>query len=190
MRENTKNIHSQIIHYSFANTSLGPILLAASKKGICWIHFGEEEASLVQALQSQFSRNEISQADQTTQAQLYTWIQEIEAYLQGTGHLDSLPIDIHGTDFQVQVWQQLRKIPYGELITYQKLAKMMGSVKLVRAVAKACSTNHIALIIPCHRVVKSDGKLAGYRWGLERKAKLLELENKSSSIYPIQQSLF
>ncbi len=174
--------YSHRIDYSITQSTLGLILIAASSKGVCWMQFGEDDLSLIQALQKQYPLAKISSAQNLALNTFKNWIQEIESYLQGKSDLNSLPLDMHGTEFQITVWKHLKNIPLGTLTSYQKLAESMASPKSVRAIAKACATNHIALAIPCHRVVKSDGKLAGYRWGLELKAKLIEIEKAQSQL--------
>ena len=107
---------------------------------------------------------------------LKRYVQEVLEHLAGDKSPFALPLDVRATAFQLQVWELLRRIPFGETVSYGQIAEMLGDKKKVRAVARACATNRVAVVIPCHRVVAADGKLSGYRWGIERKRKLLELE--------------
>jgi AraC family transcriptional regulator of adaptative response/methylated-DNA-[protein]-cysteine methyltransferase len=163
---------SMTISFALDKCSLGTVLVAKSEKGICAILLGDEPQLLHADLQRRFPNTELIAGDSTFQK---TVIQVIRAIEQPKLKLD-LPLDIRGTLFQQQVWQALQKIPAGETRSYTAIAEAIGSPKAVRAVAGACAANAIAVIIPCHRVVRSDGNLSGYRWGVERKQKLLQQE--------------
>lgn len=163
------------IHYTIANSPLGRLLVAATEKGISAVYLGQEDKALEKALRAEYPRAAIS-GDGSAQAQLREWVGEILAHLKGKEpHLD-LPTDVQATAFRRRVWQELRKIPYGTTATYTEVARKIGSPAAVRAVARACATNPTAIVVPCHRVVRQDGSLAGYRWGLEAKRSLLKSE--------------
>jgi AraC family transcriptional regulator, regulatory protein of adaptative response / methylated-DNA-[protein]-cysteine methyltransferase len=160
------------IFYAIRETHLGWLLVAATEVGVCAIEFGDSHADLEASLRSRFPQAEIIAGHPVYQ----NWVQSIVAYLDRPQSGLDLPLDIRGTAFQRRVWQALREIPIGETISYTELARRVGSPKAVRAAAGACASNKIAVAIPCHRAVRSDGSLSGYRWGIERKQKLLERE--------------
>ncbi|CEJ20208.1 methylated-dna--protein-cysteinemethyltransferase [Ralstonia solanacearum IPO1609] len=152
--------------------SLGAILVAQSERGICAILLGEDPDALVRDLQDQFPKAELIGGDAGFESLVAKVVGLIEAPSIG---LD-LPLDVRGTAFQERVWQALRAIPPGTTASYAEIAARIGAPRAVRAVAQACGANHLAVAIPCHRVVRSDGQLSGYRWGVERKRTLLERE--------------
>jgi AraC family transcriptional regulator, regulatory protein of adaptative response / methylated-DNA-[protein]-cysteine methyltransferase len=169
---------NQTIFYTQKPTPLGQMLLAATERGVCAIRFGDDEPLLTEL------KNEFSNATLVLDAErLETYVQAVCKHLEGYQTLE-LPLDVSGTAFQYKVWQVLQKIPYGQTWSYSQVASEMGEPKAVRAVASACASNKVALVIPCHRVVRSSGELSGYRWGVERKKKLLEGEGVSSHKQP------
>jgi len=161
------------IRYTIADSPLGKLMVAATEKGICSVSFGDEANELKRELEGEFFAATIEEDDPG----LSKAVDSILRGINGERTILSLPLDIRGTAFQMRVWSELRKIPYGQTRSYAEVAKNIGSPKAVRAVARACATNPVAVVTPCHRVVASDGKLAGYRWGIERKASLLEMES-------------
>lgn len=161
-----------VINYTIASCSLGLLLVAATERGVCAVKLGDSEAALASDLLSEYPSAEIQRADSA----LRKPVQELLGYLSGKQPDLQLPLDIQATAFQWQVWENLRAIPYGETRSYSDVAKALGRPKAVRAVARACATNPVALVIPCHRVIREDQSLGGYRWGLERKDALLEQE--------------
>lgn len=161
-----------IINYAIVACPLGRLLVAATPKGVCSVKLGDSDAALKAELLNEFPAAEIRPDEKPLRHTLQAIIQHLESKIP---HLD-LPIDLRSTAFQRQVWEQLRAIPYGETYSYSDIAKAIGQQKAVRAVARACATNPVALVIPCHRVIREDKSLGGYRWGLERKQKLLEQE--------------
>jgi AraC family transcriptional regulator of adaptative response/methylated-DNA-[protein]-cysteine methyltransferase len=165
------------VRYAGAPTSLGFVLVAATDKGICKIGFGDDRPSLLDELRDEFANAELLEDSQ----QLAPFIAQIDAYLRGTRQDFDLPLDIAATAFRQRVWDALRRIPYGETRSYSQIAEAVGAPRAVRAVATACATNPVALAIPCHRVVQKGGALAGYRWGLPRKAALLDSEAQHAS---------
>jgi AraC family transcriptional regulator of adaptative response/methylated-DNA-[protein]-cysteine methyltransferase len=163
------------IHFALAECSLGSILVAATRQGVCAISLGDRPEPLLRELQQQFPRAELMGGDAAFDALVAQVIGLVERPETGS----ALPLDIRGTAFQEQVWQALTRIPPGSTTTYAELARALGKPGAVRAVAGACAANRLAVAIPCHRVVRTDGSLSGYRWGVERKRQLLEREAKA-----------
>ncbi|HEV7473163.1 MAG TPA: bifunctional DNA-binding transcriptional regulator/O6-methylguanine-DNA methyltransferase Ada [Pyrinomonadaceae bacterium] len=164
-----------VINYTVAETPLGQLLVAATGKGVCSVMLGDSEATLKADLLREFPAAEIHQDEKP----LRSAVKAIVDHLKSKTPRIDLPLDIQATAFQRQVWEQLRAIPYGETHSYSEVAKALGQVKAVRAVARACATNPVALVVPCHRVIREDKSLGGYRWGLDRKRKLLETERET-----------
>ncbi|HEY1453030.1 MAG TPA: methylated-DNA--[protein]-cysteine S-methyltransferase, partial [Roseiarcus sp.] len=160
------------IRFAIGQASLGAVLVAATDKGVCAIMLGDDPGELAHELQDRFPRAELVGGDPAFERMVAEVVGLIEAPGQG---LD-LPLDIRGTAFQERVWQALRAIPKGKTAAYAEIAAAVGQPKAVRAVAQACAANPLAVAIPCHRVVRSDGDLSGYRWGVERKRELLNRE--------------
>jgi AraC family transcriptional regulator of adaptative response/methylated-DNA-[protein]-cysteine methyltransferase len=160
------------MRFSIGQCSLGAILVAASERGVCAILMGDDPARLARELQDRFPRATLIGGDARFEKLVAKVVGLVEA--PGVGH--DLPLDVRGTAFQQRVWQALRKVPAGKTTTYAQLARRIGAPTAVRAVAGACAANPLAVAIPCHRVVRSDGGLSGYRWGVERKRALLDRE--------------
>ena len=160
------------IIYAAAECDLGLLMVGRTPKGLCYVALGDDKTTLEHNLKSEFRNAEIIEDS----GALKDYLNSILEYLDGRSRSIDLPLDIRATVFQTQVWELLRKIPFGQTASYTEIAEMLGDKKKVRAVARACATNRIALAIPCHRVVASDGKLSGYRWGIERKKALIERE--------------
>ncbi len=160
------------IRFAIGQCSLGAILVARSAKGVCAILLGDDPEALVRNLQDRFPKAKLIGGDKDFEALVAKVVGFVEAPALG---LD-LPLDGCGTVFQQRVWEALRKIPAGETASYAEIAKRIGAPKAVRAVAQACAANAIAVAIPCHRVVRTDGDVSGYRWGVERKRALLAKE--------------
>jgi AraC family transcriptional regulator of adaptative response/methylated-DNA-[protein]-cysteine methyltransferase len=161
-----------VIRFAVGQCSLGAILAAQSQRGICAILLGDDPDALVRELQDRFPKAQLIGGDAEFERAMARIVGLVEHPSLG---LD-LPLDVRGTAFQERVWQALREIPSGTTVSYTELAQRIGSPKSVRAVAQACGANHIAVAIPCHRVVRRDGDLAGYRWGVDRKRELLRRE--------------
>ncbi|HQX94497.1 MAG TPA: bifunctional DNA-binding transcriptional regulator/O6-methylguanine-DNA methyltransferase Ada [Thermomonas sp.] len=161
------------IAFAIGQCSLGAILVARSARGVCAISLGDDPDALLGELQDRFPRAELIGGDAGFERLVAQVVGLIEQ--PNIGH--ELPLDIRGTAFQQRVWQALRQIPAGETASYAQIAQRIGSPKSVRAVAGACAANTLAVAIPCHRVVRSDGALSGYRWGVERKRELLSREH-------------
>jgi len=160
------------IRFAVGQCSLGAILVAQSQRGICAILLGDDPEALVHDLQDQFPKAQLIGGDKDFEQLVAQVVGFIEAPALGLG----LPLDVRGTAFQERVWQALREIPPGATVSYAQVAARIGEPKAVRAVAQACGANRIAVAIPCHRVVRRDGELSGYRWGVERKRELLRRE--------------
>jgi AraC family transcriptional regulator, regulatory protein of adaptative response / methylated-DNA-[protein]-cysteine methyltransferase len=162
------------IRFAVGETSLGTILVASSKRGVASILLGADPDTLVRNLQDRFPKARLIGADRDYEALVAHVVGFVEAPNLG---LD-LPLDVRGTAFQQRVWQVLQEIPVGQTVSYAEVARRIGSPKAVRAVARACAANNLAVAIPCHRVVRNDGSLSGYAWGVERKRALLAMEAK------------
>ena len=160
------------IRFALAECSLGSVLVAASQKGVCAIFLGDDPEILVQDLQNKFPKANLIGGDKDFEQIVAQVIGLIEAPKTGF----NLPLDMRGTAFQQRVWRALREIPAGSTLSYGDIATRIGAPKAVRAVARACATNSIAVAIPCHRVIRNNGALSGYRWGVERKNTLLKRE--------------
>jgi AraC family transcriptional regulator, regulatory protein of adaptative response / methylated-DNA-[protein]-cysteine methyltransferase len=165
------------IHYTIVASPLGRLLVAATQRGISAVYLGDSDTRLEEALRKEYPRANIAR-DRTG---LRAWVSRILNHLRGREpHLD-LPTDVQATAFQRRVWEELRRIPYGTTRTYSQVASAIGRPKAVRAVARACATNPTSVVVPCHRVVREDGNLAGYRWGVDRKRALLASEKAEVS---------
>ncbi len=162
----------ELIQFTVAPSALGQLLVATTGRGVCAVKLGDNAEELERLLFNEFSAARIVRDDQAHQG----WVQTILNFIAGTEpHLD-LPLDVRATAFQKQVWQALQRIPYGQTRSYADIAREIGQPGAVRAVANACGANPTALIVPCHRVIRSDGSLGGYHWGIERKRRLLAQE--------------
>ncbi|MDE1170310.1 MAG: methylated-DNA--[protein]-cysteine S-methyltransferase [Verrucomicrobium sp.] len=163
------------VRFAVAATTLGALLVAASEKGLCMISLGDDPAVLVRELEERFPRARLAGADR----EFEKWVARVVGCVEAPGLEIGLPLDLRGTVFQKRVWQALRRIPAGTTATYAAIARKIGAPRAVRAVAGACAANVLALAVPCHRVVRTDGGLSGYRWTAERKRILLEREARS-----------
>jgi AraC family transcriptional regulator, regulatory protein of adaptative response / methylated-DNA-[protein]-cysteine methyltransferase len=161
-----------VIRFAVGQASLGAVLVAATSKGVCAILLGDDPDALVRDLQDRFPRAEFRGGD----AAFERTVAEVVGLVEAPGQRLDLPLDIRGTAFQQRVWAALSAIPAGETATYTQIARAIGQPTAVRAVAQACAANPLAVAIPCHRVVRADGDLSGYRWGIERKRKLIDRE--------------
>jgi AraC family transcriptional regulator, regulatory protein of adaptative response / methylated-DNA-[protein]-cysteine methyltransferase len=162
------------VAYTIVSSPLGRLLVGATSRGISALYLGEDDAELEAALLAEYPRAQIRR----DRNGLAAWVRTILEHLRGREpHLD-LPTDVQATAFQRRVWEELRRIPYGTTRTYTQIARAIGRPRAIRAVARACATNPVSVVVPCHRVVREDGDLAGYRWGLERKQSLLSRERE------------
>lgn len=169
------------ISFAMAATSLGKMMIGATDRGVCYLQFGDTDAELLQQLQQEFPRAEFTPMPRETQPEFEQWMLALELHLTGKQPHIELPLDIRGTAFQLKVWEFLRQLPYGDVLSYQELAQAISQPTATRAVASACARNRIGVLIPCHRVIRGDGGLGGYRWGLPRKRTLLDIERRNKS---------
>jgi AraC family transcriptional regulator, regulatory protein of adaptative response / methylated-DNA-[protein]-cysteine methyltransferase len=166
------------VRYACATTPLGEVIVATTDKGICRIAFGDSAEALVDDLRHTLANAHLIEDPE----RIAPFVAQIDAYLNGRRETFDLPLDVAATAFRQRVWDALRRIPYGETRSYSQIAEALGEPRAVRAVASACASNPVALAIPCHRVVQKGGALAGYRWGLPRKAALLDAESRRARV--------
>ena len=166
-----------VLRYATARSPLGTVLLGATDRGIAAVYLGDSDSELVQALHQEFPSAAVS----LDRDALQPWLELVVRHLAGQIPSLELPLDIRATAFQRQVWQELRRIPLGQTRTYKELAQAIGRPTAARAVGQACARNPVSLAVPCHRAVREDGALGGYRWGLDRKRKLLAKERRTSA---------
>ena len=164
------------ISYSIARCSLGRVLVAGTERGISAVYLGDRDSELVAALRKEYPRAEI----RSESGEHSKWVRDIVHHLAGSNPQLNLPTDVVATAFQRRVWEALRAIPFGSTRTYSEVARSIGQPSAIRAVARACATNPTSVVVPCHRVLRRDGSLGGYRWGLERKRSLLEQEGRAA----------
>ncbi len=164
------------IGYTVAKSPLGKVLVAATERGVSAVYLGDAESALIAELREEYPRAEIAPARDSYQK----WVREIVQRTEGKEPRLELPLDLQATAFQRRVWQELQRIPRGRTRTYSQVARSLGQPKAVRAVARACATNPVSIVVPCHRVIREDGALAGYRWGLSRKEQLLKKERAAA----------
>lgn len=160
----------EVIRFTMSDSSLGAVAIAVSEDGVCGLIFGESRGSMIADLQRRFPKAVLQPVDDPA------WAAKAEALVDAVMTGDDLPLDVRGTDFQQRVWRALREIPSGSTMSYTELARKIGRPQAVRAVAGACASNPIAVAIPCHRIVRGDGALSGYRWGVDKKRALLQRE--------------
>ena len=169
------------IIYTLASCSLGRVLVAATERGVCSVALGDSDSELIKALFAEYPNASIDSKDTLISPSLNLWLSKVLNQVNGHSTRIDLPLDIQATAFQLRVWEELRRIPFGSTRSYQEIAKAIGKPKAVRAVANACANNRAALVIPCHRVIREDQSLGGYRWGLKRKKRLLQQEADQAS---------
>jgi len=165
------------IGYTIAKSPLGKVLVAATERGVSAVYLGDAESTLISELREEYPRAEIAPAPDTLQR----WVGEIVQRIEGKQPRLELPLDLQATAFQRRVWQELQCIPRGRTRTYSQVARSLGQPKAVRAVARACARNPVSIVVPCHRVIREDGALAGYRWGISRKEQLLAQERAATT---------
>ena len=166
------------IVFTIAGSPLGRLLVAATERGVCAVTIGDSDQELTRNLFAEYPNASIDSKDTSISPSLNLWLERVLDSLNGEARPIALPMDVQATAFQRRVWEELRRIPFGSTRSYQEIAKAIGKPDAVRAVASACARNRLALVIPCHRVIRGDKSLGGYRWGLERKQKLLENESR------------
>lgn len=164
----------ELIHWAVRETRLGWLAMAATARGVCFAQFGDDADGLRAELAREFPK--AARVESAGSAQLDAWIEALDAHLSRSVPMPDLPLDLQGTSFQMRVWRFLQGIPLGETRSYADVAQAIGAPKATRAVGTACGANRVAVLVPCHRVLRGDGALGGYRWGLERKRALLKTE--------------
>lgn len=172
----------ELISYAAAETPLGNAMIGATDRGICFLQFGDDKESLLEQLQQEYPKANITPMPKVALQIFNQWMKVLNDFLRDSTVQLNLPLDIRGTAFQRMVWEYLTTIPPGELKSYTEVAEGIGKPTSVRAVASACARNKIAIAIPCHRVIRGDGSLAGYKWGVARKRTLIDLERKNRSV--------
>ncbi len=160
------------IGYSIVDSTLGRLIVAGTRHGLCFAAMGDSDRAMVSELRADYPKASIRRDDSLAGP----WARAIAKYLAGLSPMPTLPLDIRGTPFQLSVWEQLRAIPRGETRSYSEIARRIGRPRAIRAVGTANGANPVSIVIPCHRALRASGHLGGYRWGLERKRRLLELE--------------
>lgn len=168
------------ISHACGSTPLGLACIGATDRGICFLQFGDDRDALLAQLAAEFPQATLAPMQADAQHAFDQWMVELNAHLEGQRPSLDLPLDIRGTAFQVRVWNYLRRIPYGEVVSYAEAAAAVEAPTATRAVASACAKNRIAVLIPCHRVIRGDGSLGGYRWGLPRKRTLIDTERRAA----------
>jgi AraC family transcriptional regulator of adaptative response/methylated-DNA-[protein]-cysteine methyltransferase len=163
------------ITHTIVDTTFGRLLVGATERGVCAVALGDDDATLRAALGAEYPRATL---DGEEDERLGGWVRAIVAQLEGEAPRADVPVDVRGTAFQWRVWKALCEIPAGETRSYSAIARAIGQPTAVRAVANACASNRVALVVPCHRAVREDGALGGYRWGEERKRRILERERR------------
>lgn len=170
-----RNIQTAI-DWTTVATPLGLVALAASERGLCFLQFGDHEADLTGKLRAEFPSVQLNPWLPGSEPLFDPYRRALDGFFEGKASFETVPLDWKGTDFQTAVWRFLKTIPRGKTVSYSDVAAAIGRPQAVRAVGSACGRNTLALAVPCHRVVRGDGQLGGYRWGLERKQRLLETE--------------
>jgi AraC family transcriptional regulator of adaptative response/methylated-DNA-[protein]-cysteine methyltransferase len=170
------------IWYAYRDSVLGPLMMAATARGVCFAQFGASEASLVTQLRKEFPRAAIERSPGETGPELDAWIGALDDHLRKNAPRPDLPLDLRGTAFQLRVWRFLLGIDEGDVVSYADVAAGIGRPSAVRAAASACGANRVSVLVPCHRVLRGNGDLGGYRWGVERKRTVLDIERRRSTL--------
>ena len=170
-----------VVSYAAFDTPLGTMMIGATDRGICFAQFGEKEAQLLERLQREYARATVVPMRKPYHPDYERWVDAIQRYLCGERTSLDLPLDVSGTAFQLRVWKYLQSIPYGVVQSYGEIAKALGKPTASRAVGSAIGSNAVALVIPCHRVIRGTGELGGYKWGSARKRTLLDLERAANA---------
>jgi AraC family transcriptional regulator, regulatory protein of adaptative response / methylated-DNA-[protein]-cysteine methyltransferase len=167
-----------VISHASAASPLGQLMIGATDRGICFVQFADSTEELLKMLQAEYPAATIEPMQPSESRQFHEWMDALQRYLIGEMRDLKLPLDLRATAFQFKVWRYLQSIPYGSAKSYGEVAQELGSPKGARAVARACASNRVALVIPCHRVIRGTGDLGGYKWGLDRKRTLLDHERR------------
>jgi AraC family transcriptional regulator of adaptative response/methylated-DNA-[protein]-cysteine methyltransferase len=174
----------EAIRYAVRETSLGLLMMAATERGVCFVQFGARTDTLLAQLTAEFPRAVVEPSAPGAAAPLDHWINALNDHLSRSGPRPDLPLDLRGTAFQIKVWQFLLSVKPGMVVSYTEVAQGVGAPKAVRAAASACAANRVAILVPCHRALRADGGLGGYRWGLDRKRALLDAERTARAQKP------
>jgi AraC family transcriptional regulator of adaptative response/methylated-DNA-[protein]-cysteine methyltransferase len=166
----------ETIVHAVRETALGLLMMAATERGVCFVQFGDDADALLAELSHEFPKAVLAPASPDSAGALDDWMAALADHLAGTAPRPDLPLDLRGTAFQIKVWRFLISVRPGDVVSYSELAAGVGAPKAVRAAASACAANRLAVLVPCHRALRADGGLGGYRWGLERKRALLDAE--------------
>jgi AraC family transcriptional regulator, regulatory protein of adaptative response / methylated-DNA-[protein]-cysteine methyltransferase len=169
----------ETIAFAVRQTALGLLMMAATSRGVCFVQFGASPAALEAQLRNEFPRADLRPASRAADAGLKTWMLALDDHLSRSSPRPNLPLDLRGSAFQLKVWRFLLSVKSGDVVSYGEVARQIGSPGAIRAAATACASNRIAILVPCHRVLRSDGGMGGYRWGLERKRTLLDNERSN-----------
>jgi AraC family transcriptional regulator of adaptative response/methylated-DNA-[protein]-cysteine methyltransferase len=169
------------ISYASAATPLGLLMIGATERGLCFVQFGESSERLLKTLRKEYPAANTQEMGSPYQPQFELWMKALAAHIEGFTQAGDLPVDVRGTAFQLKVWRYLQSIPAGDVKSYAEVARGIGQPSAARAVARACASNRVAITIPCHRVVRGDGTLGGYKWGVARKRVLLDRERAMRS---------
>ncbi len=164
------------ISYVAVHSPLGLMMIGATERGLCSVQFGDSHHQLFENLRKEYPSARLEETQAPYPEQLDLWMESISRYLRREQMRLDLPVDVRATAFQLKIWRYLQSIPYGEVQSYSEVANATGNAKASRAVARACASNPVAIVIPCHRVIRGNGELGGYRWGLERKRVLIDAE--------------
>ncbi|MGI9204275.1 MAG: bifunctional transcriptional activator/DNA repair enzyme AdaA [Woeseiaceae bacterium] len=167
------------IFYAYRDSSLGPLLMAATERGVCFAQFGESSEHLLAQLKAEFPDAKVVESPGKEGPELDKWIEALDAHVSRHAPRPDLPLDLRGTSFQLKVWRFLLSVREGDVLSYGELAKEVDNPKAVRAVASACGANRVGVLVPCHRVLRGNGDLGGYRWGVDRKRVLLDVERSN-----------
>jgi AraC family transcriptional regulator, regulatory protein of adaptative response / methylated-DNA-[protein]-cysteine methyltransferase len=172
------------ISYVTVQTPLGLMMIGATDRGLCFVQFGDSKVELLKMLSAEYSAAALTEMKQPYPEQFGLWIQALIQHLNGDQQGVRLPIHVRGTAFQFRVWTYLQSIPNGHVESYSEVARGIGTPRAARAVAAACASNKVAVAVPCHRVIRGDGKMGGYRWGIARKRTLIDLERSAKAASP------
>lgn len=180
-REYRNGGQGTFISYVSIASPLGTMMIGATDRGLCFLQFGDSDSKLLEALRKEYPAASLESMQSPYPEQFNLWIESLLRYLRQEQMRLDIPLDVRGTAFQWKVWKYLQSIPYGELRSYAEVAEGIGNPKAIRAVGSACSANRVAIVIPCHRVIRGTGDLSGYRWGLERKRVLIDAERAAKA---------
>jgi AraC family transcriptional regulator of adaptative response/methylated-DNA-[protein]-cysteine methyltransferase len=172
----------ETIVHAVRDTALGPLMMAATERGVCFVQFGASGDELFSQLRREFPKATLEAAGAAAAGPLDAWMTALTEHLAGAGPRPDLPLDLRGTAFQVKVWRFLMRVRPGDVVSYSEVAAGIGAPRAVRAAASACAANRLAVLVPCHRALRADGGLGGYRWGLERKRLLLDRERSQREV--------